>query len=80
MVTGGYAVDAQIEKLCADAWGDAKTMGCVLAVDDHNIGVQVLADMRHEAGERVAPGLSHHIANMNNVFSKVRKIVYFSLL
>src|SRR4051812_9877746 len=62
MIAGGDAVDAGIVQLGTDLGGDAEARGRVLAVDDHEIEPEFLAQTRHVPGHGLTAGPSDDVA------------------
>ncbi len=62
MVAGGHHVGAGRQRLAIDLFGDAEAARCVLAVDDHEIELEV----GNEAGKALphcgATGTPYHVA------------------
>jgi hypothetical protein len=54
VVAGRDHVDAGVEDLASGLLGDPEPPGGVLAVGDHQVGVEALAQLGHREGEAVA--------------------------
>ena len=72
VVAAGDDIDARGVELFADLAGDAEAAGRVLAVDDDEIGIQLLAQRRQVREHGVAPRSSDDVAAKQNLHELVR--------
>ncbi len=61
VIAGGHYIGAGADRLEKDVFGDAEPAGCVLAIDDDEVELEIAHESREALPDGHAARLAHHI-------------------